>query len=409
MPTFDYRLSLGSDPITVEDYRRLARRRVPKMIWAFIDGGAEDLSTVESNRSSFAGWRFVPRMLTNRTTTSLVTQIPGGSLSMPILLCPTGITGLANWTGEAAAARAAERMGTKAIVGSAASWTIEEVASRTSEPHLFQIYPQGNGSSLDTELLRRAAGCGYSGLVVTVDVPVLGNREGERRLGLGFPPTVTPGGVLGAVTRPRWWYEALRHKRLAARNFATGAAAGARQAVASVDRFKQSLVPVLGWDDFARLRDAWSGPLYLKGLLAPEDAELAIGRGADGIIVSNHGGRQLDGAISSLDALPAIVEQVAGRATVLLDGGVRRGTDVVKALCLGADAVCIGRPYVYGLAARGEDGVGGVLEILREETARTMSLLGVGSLDELGRRHVVRVGESPSVGAGRVKTGEGES
>jgi L-lactate dehydrogenase (cytochrome)/(S)-mandelate dehydrogenase len=390
--TFNYRFKRNSGPISVEDYRRAARRQVPSMVWAFIDEGAEDLVTLGDNRRAFDEWRFIPRVLTNRSTTDLSVSVPGADLDMPIMLSPTGITGLAHWHGERAGARAAHRMGTRAIISSGSSWTVEEIAARGNTGHFFQLYPQGGEATRDDDLLARAAASGFSALVVTVDVPILGNREGERRLGLDFPPIVSPSTVLDTLRHPRWWAAALQHKRVSARMYATGP--GARNAVRSVDRFKTSLNPILGWSDFDRARDAWNGPVYLKGVLSPQDAELALEHGADGVIVSNHGGRQLDGAVSSLEALPAIVDQVGGRATVMIDGGIRRGSDIVKALCLGADVVCIGRPYVYGLAAAGQAGVEDVISILAGETRRVMTLLGVGSVAELDRSFLTRARSS---------------
>lgn len=219
-------------------------------------------------------------------------------------------------------------------------------------------------------------------------MPVIGNREGERKKGMGAPPTLTPARILDAARKPRWSHGFLRHQRIASRMLVDerGAAAAVRSA-----RAQQSLMQSdLRWEVLEQIRDWWPGPLYVKGLLEADDAEAAMRLGADGIMVSNHGGRQLDGAAGSLDALPAIVERVGAATPVYLDGGIRRGSDVVKALALGATAVGIGRPYVYGLAADGEAGVRGVLEIFREEITRTLTLMGLASVAELGPEHVRR-------------------
>jgi L-lactate dehydrogenase (cytochrome)/(S)-mandelate dehydrogenase len=279
----------------------------------------------------------------------------------------------------------AEQAGTRAILSTSSSYSIEEVAAATSEDHFFQLYPWADvrtgARALTESFIDRAKRAGYRGLFVTVDVPVHGNRETDRRQGMGAPPILTPARIASAAIRPRWWFNFLRYQRMSARNLVDEGGAGA--AVRSVLAQYRFMRPELDWSDFAWMREQWSGPLYIKGVLDARDALRAVDLGADGVVVSNHGGRQLDGAPASLDALPAIVSAVHGRAQVLLDSGIRRGSDVVKALCLGADAVCIGRPYLYGLAARGPAGVGHVLQIFREEICRTMTLMGVARLSDL--------------------------
>jgi len=235
--------------------------------------------------------------------------------------------------------------------------------------------------ALTQSFIDRAGRAGYKALFLTVDVPVHGNRESDRRQGMGAPPVLTPARIASAAIRPRWWYRFLRHQRMSARNLVDEG--GARAAVRSVQAQYRYMRPELDWSDFEWIREQWSGPLYIKGVLDARDAVRAVDLGADGVVVSNHGGRQLDGAPASLDALPPIVAAVGDRADVLLDSGIRRGSDVVKALCLGAKAVCIGRPYLYGLAARGPQGVAHVLQIFREEISRTMTLMGVGRLSDL--------------------------
>jgi isopentenyl diphosphate isomerase/L-lactate dehydrogenase-like FMN-dependent dehydrogenase len=382
---FKYQLTSRSGPITVEDYHRLARRAVPSMVWAYVDGGAEDLRTLGANRAAFDRWALRSRVLTGNEATDLSVEVAGVTLSLPVLLAPTGVSGISHWTGDVGASTAAEQAGTRAILSTASSYSIEEVAAATAEDHFFQLYPwadEATGARALTEsFIDRAKRAGYRAMFVTVDVPVHGNREGERRRGMGTPPVLTPGRILSAAVRPKWWYRFLRHQRMSARNLVDEG--GARAAVRSVQAQYRWMRPELDWTDFAWMREQWSGPLYIKGVLDAEDAVRAVDLGADGIVVSNHGGRQLDGAVASLDALPAIVSAVKGQAEVLLDGGVRRGSDVVKALCLGAKAVCIGRPYLYGLAARGPEGVGHVMKIFREEISRAMTLMGVARLADL--------------------------
>lgn len=383
-------LSVRSEPITVEDYRIAARRALPRMVWAFLDGGAERETTLRENVSAFDRWRLRSRVLTGNDGTGLSTAVDGVAISLPVFLSPTGMTGLTHWSGERSAARAAERAGTRAVISTASSYTVEEIADATSENHFFQLYPwtsRTTGESLSKRFIDRAHSAGYSGLFVTVDVPVAGNRERERKHGMGIPPTLNPIRVLDAATRPRWSYNFLKHQRISSRMLVNerGTAAAVRSA-----RTQQTLMrPDLCWDDLARIREWWSGPLCVKGILDPDDAAKAVQLGADSVMVSNHGGRQLDGAPASIGALPAVVDRIGDRVPVYLDGGIRRGSDVVKALALGATAVGIGRPYLYGLAARGEEGVVGILEILRSEIVRTLALMGVGHVSELSRDHLI--------------------
>lgn len=382
MGTFRYRLRTA-EPQSVADYRALAARRVPCMAWAYLERGAESEVTLAANRSAFSRWSLRQRVLTGTAAVELGVELAGVRLSMPILAAPTGLSGLAHPRGEPAIARAAERKGTRAVVSTAASYSIEEVAQATAEPHFFQLYPGPLGTDLTERFIERAGRSGYAGLIVTVDTPAVGNREAERRAGMGEVPVLTPASVLSAMRRPRWCYGFLRDGRVVARNFVD--AAGARAGVEAVKRHAKVVRPDLVWDDVKRMRDSWEGPFLIKGILDPDDAARALALGADGIVVSNHGGRQLDGALATLDALPPIVDRVGGRLAVLLDGGIRRGADVVKALCLGATAVLVGRPCLYGLGANGQAGVEGVFEILRAELERTLLLMGVGDVAALGR------------------------
>jgi L-lactate dehydrogenase (cytochrome)/(S)-mandelate dehydrogenase len=365
------------------------------MVWAYVDGGAEDLRTLRANREAFDRWALRTQVLTGNEATDLSVEVAGVRLSLPVLLAPTGVAGISHWTGDVGASTAAEQAGTRAVLSTASSYSIEEVAAATSEDHFFQLYPWADVSTgaraLTESFIERAKRAGYRAMFVTVDVPVHGNRETDRRQGMGAPPVLTPARIASAAIRPRWWYRFLRHQRMSARNLVDEG--GARAAVRSVQAQYRYMRPELDWSDFAWMREQWSGPLYIKGVLDARDAVRAVDLGADGIVVSNHGGRQLDGAPASLDALPAVVSAVRGRAQVLLDSGIRRGSDVVKALCLGADAVCIGRPYLYGLAARGPEGVGHVLRIFREEICRTMTLMGAARLSDLDESWLCPAGQ----------------
>jgi L-lactate dehydrogenase (cytochrome)/(S)-mandelate dehydrogenase len=388
---FRYQLrGSGREARSVEDYRRLARRAVPRMVSAYIEGGAEDMRTVAANRAAFDRWQLRQRVLAGHPARDdLSVTIAGETLDVPIVLAPTGLTGLSHWRGEAAVARAAERAGTRMVLSSAATYSVEEVAAAATERHWFQLYPWRDRELMGS-LMSRAARVGVPTLIVTVDVPIHGGRELELRHGMATPPVLTPARVLDAAVRPRWWYGFFRYRRVTVRHLEDEGGVGA--AVRSVRRQAGLIRVDLGWDDVAWMRDQWRGRMFVKGILDPEDAVRALDVGADGVVVSNHGGRQLDGAMASLDALPAIAAAVGGRGEVLMDGGVRRGSDVVKALCLGAHAVCIGRPFLYGLAARGEEGVVDVLRILRTELARTITLMGVHKLKDLGPTWLVRTG-----------------
>lgn len=389
MAVFDYRWRAPERLVSVEDYRRAARKRLPEMVWHFVDGGADDLVTRDDNRAAFSRWSLRPRVLAGVAEPDLATTVAGVPVSSPILLAPTGFTGLAHWRGDVAAARAAERHGTRYVLSTMSSWSIEEMARETAEDHFFQLYP--HGGSVTRSLLDRAWHAGVRVLFVTVDVPVVGNREAERRTGMGKPPVLTPRRALDVARHPRWLYELLRHQRVSGRNLV--AAGGVRAAVETVEvQSRELLRATLSWDDLRLLRDLWRGRLFVKGILDPSDAAHAVAAGADGVVVSNHGGRQLDCVPAAVDALPDVVAEVGDRVEVLFDGGIRRGSDVVKALALGARAVLVGRPYVYGLAVGGEDGVRRVLDILGEELQRTMTLMGVPSAADLDGSLLARRG-----------------
>jgi len=382
---FQYQWRAPENLISVEDYRRAAGKRVPRLVWDYIEGGADDLVTVHRNRTSFSRWSLRARMMTAHPERTLSTTVAGVELSLPVLLAPTGALGLSHWRGDLAAARAAEAAGTRLVLSTASSWTIEEVAHGTHADHFFQLYPGGDETAT---LMQRAWQSGYRALFVTVDVPVIGNREGERRYGytrtgnMGRHLTLTPREALGMARHPRWVADLFRHGRGSMRNLLSdGGVAATFQSIEILHREIERAT--FAWADLEWIREHWPGMVYVKGLLDPEDAVRAVGLGCDGVVVSNHGGRQLDHSLAALDALPPIVAAVGDRAEVLLDGGVRRGTDVVKALALGARAVLIGRPQIYGLIVGRERGVVDVLEIFRAELDRALTLMGARSVQEL--------------------------
>jgi len=396
MKFYEFKLKNSSPPISVEGYRNLARKRMPKMIWAFIDGGSDDLVSLRENRAAFSRHKLLPRVLTGVSKPDLSTVIAGTNVALPVGLAPTGVAGLTHWRGDVASTRAAEAAGTRAILSSACSYSIEEVAEATQEDHWFQLYPIGDRSNVEA-LTERARAAGYSALFVTVDVPVVGNRERERETGMGMPLRLTPARCLDFARHPRWLADFLTHKRIVPVHYAEWASkveplAGptrrsGEMAARAAHEQARHLQGNLRWEDLAWMRDRWKGRLYVKGIMSADDAAHAVDViGADGVVVSNHGGRQLDSVQGTLDALPAIAERIGDRAEVYMDGGVRRGTDVIIALCLGARGVFIGRPYLFGLAVAGQAGVESVLAILREEIQRDLILLGCNSVGSLNKR-----------------------
>ena len=382
MAGFRFGLRAPTAPLTVADWRTRARRRVPDMVWAYIENGAGAEETLHANVAAYSQYALRQRVLGGVGAIDLTTTVAGTTLELPILFAPTGLAGAAHWHGDVGAARAAEEHGTRLVLSSASTYSIEEVADATEHAHWFQLYPWGD-RDLVGSLIDRARAAGHSTLVVTVDVPVYGNRLREQRYGMALPPTLTPGRIVSAALRPRWCYGYLRHRRTTLRNLVPVDARGG--AVESVAVQSANLTADIDWDDLAWIRERWTGPLLVKGVLDPDDAERCVEVGADGVVVSNHGGRQLDRAPATIDALPAIAERVGTRADVLVDGGIRSGADVIIALALGAKAVLIGRPLVYGLAGGGTRGASDVLRILTDELRRDLTLMGVPASAKLDR------------------------
>jgi L-lactate dehydrogenase (cytochrome)/(S)-mandelate dehydrogenase len=356
------------------------------MVWAYVENGADGERTLRGNEDAFSQWRLRQRVLTGVGDVHLRTEVGGTRLALPVLLAPTGLAGAAHWSGDLGAARAAEERGTRLVLSSASTYSLEEVAQGTAESHWFQLYPWANRELIGS-LVDRAQDSGYHTLVVTVDVPVYGNRLRERRVGMAIPPTITPRTAASALARPAWLYGLLKHQRISLKNLEP--VAGKADPLASLAVQSANLTAGITWDDLTWLRRRWPGPLMVKGILDADDAERVADLGVDGVVVSNHGGRQLDGAPASLEALPVIAERVGHRIEVLLDGGIRTGADVVVARALGARACLIGRAMLYGLAGGGPEGVVHVLRILEEEMARTLALMGLGSIDEVTRESLI--------------------
>jgi L-lactate dehydrogenase (cytochrome)/(S)-mandelate dehydrogenase len=363
--------------------REAARRRLPRPIFDFADGGAEDEATLRSNEEAFRRRRFLPRPLEGAGTRDQSLSLFGQPLASPVLIGPTGLAGLFWPRGEIAAARAAAAAGTVYCLSHGSVCSIEDLAAHHQGPRWMQVFVYRD-RAFTRELTERARAAGYQALVLTIDNQLLGKRERDLANGFSIPPRFSVRQWLAMAPRWRWAWSMRRELRTL--TFGNYVRPGSRESLATLaGRMGSLLDPSMGWDDVAQLRAQWNGPLLLKGVLHPEEARRALDLGVDGLIVSNHGGRQLDGAIASLDALPAIVAAAGDRIPVLLDGGVRRGADVIKALALGARAVLIARPQLWGLAVAGQAGVAQVLEIFRSEIDRAMGLLGAVDVDALRR------------------------
>ena len=373
--------------VNLDDLRRAARRKLPRMVADFMEGGAEDEFTLDENRRGFRDIALRPRVLVDVSRRDLSTTVCGERLELPVVLAPTGLTRLASRDGEIGAARAANRAGTVLMLSSAASFTIEQIATAAPGPMWFQLYPWRDREVVGALIERaRAAGCRV--IAVTVDSATIGARERDTRNGFSVPLRPTLRNVLDVARHPTWLRQTLFGPPV---NFANLAdvAPDKNQGVQSLARYTSDLNnPANDWSEFDWLREQWDGPLMIKGIMDAEDGKRAVAHGADGVIVSNHGGRQIDGVAGSIDVLPEVVEAVDGQIDVMLDGGVRRGIDVLKAVALGAKAVMVGRPLWWGLAAGGERGVDRVLEILRGEMDRTMALSGRPTLADFDRSAV---------------------
>jgi L-lactate dehydrogenase (cytochrome) len=372
--------------ITIDDLRRRARRRLPRAVFDFIDGGAEDELTLRRNEAALKQITFRPRVLVDTEARDQSVTVLGQRLSSPLILAPTGLCGMAAPRGEILSARASLNAGVLFTLSSMSAVSIEDTAAAVPGPHWFQLYVWRD-RQLTRALAERAAASGYRSMVVTVDVPVLGQRERDLRNGATIPPRITLSNAIDSVQKLGWLLGMARHPRIDFVNVArrTNDAQGP---FALGPYVNSQFDPSVTWADLSWFRSIWAGPLVLKGIMSAEDARLSIDYGVDAIVVSNHGGRQLDGLPAAIEVLPEIVEAVDGRIEVLFDGGIRRGTDVIKAVALGARACMIGRPYLYGLGAGGQAGVEHAINILRSEIDRAQALLGRPTLADLDRSSV---------------------
>jgi len=362
----------------VSDLRLAARRLIPRPVFDYVDGGADEELSMAANVRAFRTWRFQPRALAEITKVDTSTRLLGRELPLPLVLAPTGYTRMMHPDGEIGAARAAQRHGLPYTLSTMSTTSIEAVAQAAQPELWFQLYILQDGG-LTKELVDRAAEAGYRALVVTIDTVITGARVRDRRNGLVIPPELTIKTLASIASRPAYWTRMLRSEAIDFANF-PGTRSKTIQGTSSLFN------PTVGWDEIVSLRSQWPGSLIVKGPLSPADAAHAVSLGADGIQLSNHGGRQLDRAVSPINLVAPVRDSVGPDVAVLVDSGVRHGSDIAVALAMGADAAAIGRAYLYGLMAGGEAGADKVLDILAEEFGRTLHLLGISSVAELRAR-----------------------
>jgi L-lactate dehydrogenase (cytochrome) len=380
-----------SSIVEIADLKALAQKRVPKMFFDYADSGAWTESTYRANEEDFRKIKLRQRILVDMTDRSLESTMIGQKVSMPVALAPTGLTGMQHADGEMLAAQVAAEYGVPFTLSTMSICSIEDVAAATKKPFWFQLYVMRDRDFV-INLIDRAKAANCSALVLTLDLQILGQRHKDVRNGLSAPPKFTPKHIWQMATRPAWCMGMLGTKRRSFGNI-VGHAKGVADLSSLSSWTAEQFDPRLSWADVAWIKERWGGKLILKGVLDAEDAKLAADTGADAIIVSNHGGRQLDGAPSSIAVLPEIADAVGDRIEVHFDGGIRSGQDVLKALCLGAKGTYIGRPFLYGLGAMGKDGVKLALDIIRKELDVTMALCGKRNIRDVGPELIYRPSE----------------
>jgi L-lactate dehydrogenase (cytochrome) len=367
----------------IEDLRVLAQKRVPRMFYDYADAGSWTESTYRANCSDFEAIKFRQRVAVNLENRTLASTMVGQPVAMPVAIAPTGLTGMQHADGEILAAKAAEKFGVPFTLSTMSICSIEDIAANTSKPFWFQLYVMKDREFIN-RLIDRAKAARCSALVLTLDLQVLGQRHKDLRNGLSAPPKLTIPNIINMATKPRWCLGMLGTKRRSFGNIVGHATSVSDMSSLSAWTSQQFDLS-LSWKDVEWIKQRWGGKLIIKGIMDAEDARLAVESGADALIVSNHGGRQLDGAQSSIGALPAIAEAVGKQIEVHMDGGIRSGQDVIKALALGAKGVYIGRPFLYGLGAMGEQGVSKCLDIIRNELDLTMAFCGLRDVTQVDK------------------------
>ena len=371
----------------IEDLRALARRKVPRAFFDYAESGSYNEETLHANRADLEHIKLRQRVLVDVSTRSLATTILGQKVMAPFALAPIGLSGMQHGNGEILAAQAAHEAGIPYTLSTMSICSIEDVAEATRNPFWFQLYViKDRGFSKD--ILSRAAAAKCSALVLTVDLQVLGQRHRDIKNGMTVPPEIRLANIIDVATKPAWIWSILKSKRKTFGNLA-GHVKGMDNVNSLAQWIGTQFDPALSWKDVEWIKNIWPGKLIIKGILDPEDAKTAVKLGADAIVVSNHGGRQLDGAPSSISALPAVAQAVGSDTEVLFDGGIRTGADIVRALALGARACLIGRAYVYGLGAGGRAGVTKAIDILKNELSVTMALTGNNRIADIGPQVIV--------------------
>lgn len=372
----------------IEDLRVIAKRRVPRMFYDYADSGSWTESTYRANETAFQKIKFHQRVAVNMENRSLENTMIGENVTMPVALAPTGLTGMQHADGEILAARAAEKFGVPFTLSTMSICSIEDVAEHTSRPFWFQLYVMKDKGFVE-RLINRAKAAKCSALVITLDLQILGQRHKDIKNGLSSPPKPTLRNLINLATKPYWCWHMLQTKRRTFGNI-VGHASGVSDTSSLSAWTSQQFDPALSWDDVAWIKDKWGGKIIIKGIMEPEDARLAVKSGADALIVSNHGGRQLDGALPSIEALPAIVDAVGkDNIEIYLDSGVRSGQDVIRSVAMGARGVFIGRPFLYGLGALGEAGVTKALEVIYNEADLTMAFCGLRNIKDVNKSILV--------------------
>ncbi len=371
----------------IDDLKRLHHRRVPKMFWDYAESGSYTEQTFRENSSDFSKIRLRQRVAVDMSDRKLATEMIGQPVTMPVALAPVGSTGMQSADGEIKAARAAEKFGVPFTLSTMSICSIEDVAANTTKPFWFQLYVMRDEEFVD-EMIERAKRARCSALVLTLDLQILGQRHKDIKNGLSAPPKLTLPNILNMMTKPRWCLGMLGTKRRSFGNI-VGHVKNVGDLASLSSWTNEQFDPQLDWKKIARIRDQWGGKMILKGILDPDDARMAADFGADAIVVSNHGGRQLDGALSSIRMLPQIVRAVGDKVEIHLDSGIRSGQDVLKAIGMGAKSTFIGRSFIYGLGAMGEEGVTKALEVIQKEMDITMALCGERDVLNFGRHNLL--------------------
>ena len=376
------------DCYNIEDFKKLAKKNLPAPIFHYIDGGADDETTLKRNTDSFSKCDLIPNILASVGEPDLSIDVFGHKIDMPLFLSPTAMQRLYHHDGDKASAKAAEKFGTFYSMSTMATSSIEEIANISGGPKLFQLYIHKD-QSLTDNLIDRCKNAGFKGLCLTVDTVVAGNRERDHRTGFTTPPKLTLKSLLSFVAHPKWTLNYLTHGKFQLANVAHFTKKGSSIAKSVIEYINEQYDPAMSWKDAEYCVKRWKGPFALKGLMSVEDAKRAVDIGASAIMLSNHGGRQLDGSRAPFDQLPAIVDAVGGKIEIIVDGGIRRGTHVLKALALGATACSFGKGFLFALGAGGQQGVEMVLQRMRDEIRRDMILMGCKNIKDLNPSKII--------------------